>query len=33
LSTFTNVYKETNLFDWRLAGVLAADPKIEPLLA
>jgi hypothetical protein len=32
LSSFTNVYQETELFDWRLAGVLASDPKLSPLL-
>ncbi len=31
-STFTNVYQETELFDWRFTGVLANDPKTGPLL-
>jgi len=31
-STFTNVYQETELFDWRFTGVLATDPKTSPLL-
>ena len=32
ISTFTNVYQETELFDWRFAGILAADSKTGPLL-